>query len=123
MTKEEFKQFCNENNLRYKKDECGDPISPSRRGLKTDQLYWTGTKEIGVYAERGTKKKFTFLKKKILDIGAHVNQDGDCDGTFHVTRDQALKIAKLLGCFKNNLSEKSREKMSNLAKERWYSDV
>lgn len=123
MTKDEFKQFCLENNLRYKKDECGDPISPSRRGLKTDQLYWTGTNDIGVYAERATKKKFTFLKKKILDTGARMNQDGDLDGTFHVTKDQALKIAQVLGCFKNNMSEESRDKMSKLAKERWYSDV
>ena len=55
------------NNLRYKKDGCGDPISPSRKGLKTDQLYWTGTEEIGVYAERETKKKFTFLKQKLVE--------------------------------------------------------
>ena len=57
MTKQEFKDFCADNNLRYKKDGCGDPISPSRKGLKTDQLYWTGTDEIGVYAERQTKKR------------------------------------------------------------------
>ncbi len=46
MTKQEFKEFCNENNLRYKKDACGDPISPSRKGLKTDQIYWTGEDEL-----------------------------------------------------------------------------
>ena len=34
MTKQEFKDFCAENNLRYKKDGCGDPISPSRKGIE-----------------------------------------------------------------------------------------
>ena len=48
MTKQEFKQFCIDNNLRYKKDGCGDPISPSRKGLKTDQIYWTGEEELGI---------------------------------------------------------------------------
>ena len=87
MTKQEFKDFCAENNLRYKKDGCGDPISPSRKGLKTDQLYWTGTEEIGVYAERETKKKFTFLKQKLVEqYGLRPHQDGDTDGTFYATK-------------------------------------
>ena len=51
MDKKDFKQFCEDNNLRYKKDACGDPISPSRKGLKTDQLYWDGTSQIGVCVE------------------------------------------------------------------------
>tara|TARA_R110000796_G_scaffold28176_1_gene77264 strand:- start:3697 stop:4068 length:372 start_codon:yes stop_codon:yes gene_type:complete len=123
MTKEEFREYCNENNLRYKKDACGDPISPSRRGLKTDQLYWTGTKEIGIYAERATQKKFTFLKNKILATGAQINQDGDTDSTFFATQEQALEIARLLGCAKNSVSKETRDKMSRLFKERMnYND-
>ena len=58
MTKQEFKQFCIDNNLRYKKDACGDPISPSRKGMKTDQIYWTGDSELGIYAERETQASF-----------------------------------------------------------------
>ena len=83
MTKQEFREFCIDNNLRYKKDGCGDPISPSRKGLKTDQIYWTGEDELGVYAERETQKKFTFLKKKLVEeYGLRLNQDGDTDSTF-----------------------------------------
>mgnify|MGYP003643599558 CR=1 FL=1 len=122
MTKDEFRAYCEENNLRYKKDTCGDPISPSRRGLKNDQLYWTGTEEIGVYAERETKKKFTFLKQKLLEAGARPNQDGDTDGTFMVSQSDALLIAKILGCFKNAMPEETRDKMSRLLKERWYGE-
>jgi hypothetical protein len=64
MNKKEFKQFCEDNNLRYKKDACGDS-------------------HIGVYVERETKKKFTFLKQKLVsEYGLRLHQEGDTDGTF-----------------------------------------
>ena len=123
MTKQEFKEFCIENNLRYKKDACGDPISPSRKGLKTDQLYWTGSDEIGVYAERLSQKKFTFLKKKLVEeYGLRINQDADTDSTFIATKEQAIKVASYLGCAKNAVSQETRDKMSRLMKERLHND-
>ena len=123
MTKQEFKEFCIENNLRYKKDSCGDPVSPSRKGLKTDQIYWTGDNKIGVYAERLTQKKFTFLKKKLVDeYGLKLNQDGDTDSTFFATKEQALRVARLLGCAKNVVAQETRDKMSRLLKERLHND-
>ena len=123
MTKDEYKQFCLDNNLRYKKDGCGDPISPSRKGLKTDQIYWTGEDELGVYAERLTQKKFTFLKKKLVEeYGLKLNQDGDTDSTFTATKEQAIKVASFLGCAKNAVSQETRDKMSRLMKERLHSD-
>ena len=121
MTKQEFKEFCIENNLRYKKDACGDPISPSRKGLKTDQIYWTGDDELGVYAERLTQKKFTFLKQKLVkEYGLKLHQEGDTDATFIATKEQALKVASLLGCAKNAVSQQTRDKMSRLLKERLH---
>jgi hypothetical protein len=121
MTKQEFKQFCIDNNLRYKKDGCGDPISPSRKGLKTDQIYWTGEEELGIYAERETQKKFTFLKQKLVrEYGLRLNQEGDTDATFYATKEQALKVASFLGCAKNAVSQEARAKMSRLLKERLY---
>ena len=123
MTKQEFKEFCIENNLRYKKDACGDPVSPSRKGLKTDQLYWTGTEEIGVYAERLSQKKFTFLKKRLVEeYGLRINQDADTDSTFIATKEQAIKVASYLGCAKNAVSQETRDKMSRLMKERLHND-
>ena len=123
MTKQEFKEFCIENNLRYKKDACGDPVSPSRKGLKTDQIYWTGDDKIGVYAERLTQKKFTFLKNKLVEeYGLKLNQDGDTDSTFFATKEQALRVARLLGCAKNAVSQETRDKMSRLMKERLHND-
>ena len=123
MTKQEFKEFCIENNLRYKKDACGDPVSPSRKGLKTDQIYWTGDDKIGVYAERLTQKKFTFLKNKLVEeYGLRLNQDGDTDSTFFATKEQALRVARLLGCAKNVVAQETRDKMSRLLKERLHND-
>jgi hypothetical protein len=121
MNKKEFKQFCEDNNLRYKKDACGDPVSPSRKGLKTDQLYWDGTSRIGVYVERETKKKFTFLKQKLVsEYGLRLHQEGDTDGTFYATKEQAVKVASFLGCAKNAVSQATRDKMSKLMKERLH---
>tara|TARA_R100000234_G_scaffold67841_1_gene41415 strand:- start:3748 stop:4119 length:372 start_codon:yes stop_codon:yes gene_type:complete len=121
MTKQEFKQFCIDNNLRYKKDGCGDPISPSRKGLKTDQIYWTGEEHLGIYAERETKKKFTFLRQKLVnEYGLKINQDGDTDATFFATKEQAINVASFLGCAKNAVSQATRDKMSKLLKERLY---
>ena len=121
MPKQEFKQFCIDNNLRYKKDGCGDPISPSRKGLKTDQIYWTGEEELGIYAERETQKKFTFLKQKLMQqYGLRLHQDGDTDGTFIATKEQAVKVASFLGCAKNAVSQATRDKMSRLLKERLH---
>ena len=112
-----------DNNLRYKKDGCGDPISPSRKGLKTDQIYWTGEDELGVYAERLTQKKFTFLKKKLVEeYGLKLHQDGDTDSTFTATKEHAIKVASFLGCAKNAVSQETRDKMSRLMKERLHSD-
>lgn len=121
MNKKDFKQFCEDNNLRYKKDACGDPISPSRKGTKTDQLYWTGSGDIGVYVERETKKKYTFLKQKLIEeYGLRLHQDGDTDGTFYASTGQAVKVASFLGCAKNAVSQATRDKMSKLMKERLH---
>ncbi len=123
MNQKQFKDFCTENNLRYKKDACGDPISPSRKGLKTDQIYWTGENDgnVGVYVERETQKKFTFLKRRLIkEYGLVIRQDGDTDATFIATKEQAVAVAKSLGCSKNNVSKATREKMSRLLKERLH---
>ena len=91
--------------------------------MKTDQIYWTGDDKIGVYAERLTQKKFTFLKKKLVDeYGLKLNQDGDTDSTFFATKEQALRVARLLGCAKNVVAQETRDKMSRLMKERMHND-
>jgi hypothetical protein len=72
-TKKDYKEFCAKNGIRYALDSCANPISPTKRRLYDDHLYWTGTDKIGVHIERPTKTRYNNMKKKLLDLG--------CDST------------------------------------------
>jgi hypothetical protein len=67
-SKNVYKNFCEENRIRYALDDCGNPISPSRvRKFGADHLWWTGTDDgkIGVSVERHTPATYKGIKKKI----------------------------------------------------------
>ena len=69
------------------------------------------------------KRSLLSLKQKLVEqYGLRPHQDGDTDGTFIATKEQAIKVASFLGCAKNAVSQATRDKMSRLLKERLYSD-
>jgi len=119
-TKKIFRNFCNENRLRYKLDDCGDPISPTRKRKFTDHLYWLGEeKRFGVWIQRDTKTKYNNLKKKLVALGCKVTQDGDTEGTLSISKSGALKVAKLLGTQKNKISAAKRKAAAERMKKLW----
>ena len=121
-TKRIFRNICKENNLRYKLDDCGDPISPTRKRKFRDHLYWDGSVgKVGVFVERETITKYNHIKKKLLSIGCKVNQDGDNEGTFYIENENVLKVAKLLGTTKNKVSEEKRAAARERMKKLWES--
>ena len=121
-TKKMFKSFCNDNRLRYKLDDCGDPISPTRKRKFTDHLYWFGSeKHFGVWVARDTKAKYNNLKKKLIALGCILVQDGDAEGTLIVSETNALKVAKTLGTQKNKISAVKRKAASDRMKKLWNS--
>ena len=106
-----FKKICDKYNLRYKKNEAGEPTSPSRRRtFPDDHLYDLSNGLIGVSVKRDSPKKFTFLKNKLVRMGCEILQAGDEEGNFSVDEDNLLEIAKLLSCVKKNRTFSAEER-------------
>jgi hypothetical protein len=106
-----FKKICDKYNLRYKKNEAGEPTSPSRRrNFPDDHLYDLSNGLIGVSVKRDSSKKFTFLKNKLVRMGCEILQAGDEEGNFSVDEDNLLEIAKLLSCVKKNRTFSAEER-------------
>ena len=116
-SKNKFKQFCEKHRLRYKLNENGEPISPSRiRKFSDDHLWWTGLKNglLGVSVRRPTETTYNKIKKKLLALGCVLSQDGDMEGNFFVTEKQVLKVAKLLHTNKRKGSSQRSDRMKEL---------
>ena len=119
-TKIKFKEFCDKYRLNYKLDECGDPISPTRKPALEDHLYWMGSDEsVGVFIQRETECKYNHLKKKLVSLGCIVRQDGDTEGTLQIPYKKAWKVARFLGVAKNSYTTKQRKEASKRMKELW----
>ncbi len=107
----QFKSLCEKYNLRYKKNEAGEPTSPTRKRTSTqDHLYDLCNGDIGVAVRRETSKKFTFLRNKLVKMGCTVLQAGDTEGNFSVTESDLLDVAKLLSCVKKNRTFSAEER-------------
>jgi len=99
----EFRELCEKYNLRYKPNEAGEPTSPTRKRLNPDDhLYYLSPDRVGIAVSRDSKKKYTFLKNKLIGLGCELIQGGDSEGNFAISEDKLLEIAKLLSCVKKN---------------------
>ena len=117
-SKNVYKKFCEENRIRYAIDDCGNPISPSRvRKFANDHLWWTGTDDgrIGVTVERLTPATYKGIRKKLIEAGCTVQQDGDSEGNFFVMQEHAVKVAELIKATKKKGSSSRSKRM----KEYW----
>lgn len=102
---QEFRSVCEKFNLRYKRNDAGEPTSPTRKRLfSDDHLYDLHDGRIGVSVARDTAKKYSFLKRKLLSLGCTLLQDGDMEGNFAVGHKNLLVVAKELSCVKINRS-------------------
>ena len=107
----QFKQLCEKYNLRYKKNEAGEPTSPTRkRSTPQDHLYDLCNGDVGVAVQRETSKKFTFLKNKLVKMGCKILQAGDSEGNFSVAESNLLDVAKFLSCVKKNRTFSAEER-------------
>jgi len=100
-----FRQICAKYNLRYKPNEAGEPTSPTRKRTHAqDHLYELGGQRIGVSVVRPTRRKFNFLKNRLIELGCAMLQEGECEGNFSVAEENVLGVARLLSCVKVNRS-------------------
>jgi hypothetical protein len=98
-----FRAICEKFNLRYKRNDAGEPTSPTRKRVNSlDHLYDLHDGRVGVSVSRDTPKKYTFLKRKLLGLGCELLQDGDREGNFAVSEENLLIVAKELSCVKKN---------------------
>ena len=59
------------------------------------------------------------MKEKLLRLGCELNQDGDTEGTFFISRDKVSDVAQLIRAKKNNVSNEIRKMMSDRMSARW----
>jgi len=106
-----FKKVCDKFNLRYKLNEAGEPISPTRkRVFPLDHLYDLHDGSVGVHISRDSKKKYTFIKNKLVKLGCKLLQGGDLEGNFSVAKTNLLEVAKELSCVKKNRTFSAEER-------------
>ena len=119
-TKKRYREFCKKFNVRYKLDDCGDPISPSSKRKYGDHMFWMDSSdEVGVYIERETPKKYNFLRRKLVTAGCRVMQDGDIEGTLAIDYKNAAKIAKIIGSTKREVTEEQRRAAKERMQKYW----
>lgn len=97
---EDFINFCKANNLRLKKSEDGYPIAISTGKRKGDHFYEGFDDAVGVWVDRDSKRKFTHLHKKLIDLGCEPLITCDTEGTYTVPYKQAMPVAKFLRLIK-----------------------
>lgn len=118
--KNAFKALCTKHNLRYKLDECADPVSPTRSKKYDDHLYCVYKEGyVGVYIKRDTVRHYNYTKKKLLDMGCALMQDGDFEGTLLAPNNKAAKVARFLKTSKNQMSKKRRREASERMRALW----
>lgn len=108
-----FKSLCEKYNLRYKKNEAGEPTSPTRkRTTASDHLYDLCSGSVGVAVQRSSSKKFAFLKNKLIAMGCKILQAGDTEGNFSVNESDLLEVAQFLSCVKKNRIFSAEERLA-----------
>jgi len=100
-----FRSMCEKFNLRYKRNDAGEPISPTRRRVNSrDHLYDLQDGRVGVSITRDTPRQYTFVKNKLIRLGCIILQDGDTEGNFAVTEENLIPVASQLSCIKKKRS-------------------
>ena len=88
-SKNVYKKFCEENRIRYAIDDCGNLTPATYKGIR----------------------------KKLIEAGCIVQQDGDSEGNFFVMQEHAVKVAELIRATKKKGSSSRSKRM----KEYWSS--
>jgi len=115
--KQEYKNFCLTNRVRYSLDGCGDPISKTRsRKHKNDHLfciYKHGM--IGVHISRETPWKFRNAVAKIIGLEANTDKNDQFEGNFQLSFEKGIQASLVLKTSKTNAnSSVLSDRMKNL---------
>jgi hypothetical protein len=73
-----IERFAETHHLRVRKDECGDPVIPGRKG---HQIFDNGDGRLGVLLVFSYPKKWNNRRKLMTAAGFQSRQDGSTEGT------------------------------------------
>jgi hypothetical protein len=89
-----FKEYARDNRLRIKRGEDGFPIVTSTNKYKGFHLFdGFGDTHVGLYAVKGTKRKFSFIHSKLVSMGCLPHVIADAEGTYKIPYQNLLSIA------------------------------
>tara|TARA_R110000824_G_scaffold332853_1_gene519438 strand:- start:325 stop:684 length:360 start_codon:yes stop_codon:yes gene_type:complete len=89
-----FKQFAKDNRLRLRRGEDGFPIVVPTNKYKGFHLFdGFGNTHVGLYAVKGTKRKFSFIHSKLVALGCQPHVIADAEGTYKISYETLLSIA------------------------------
>jgi|TARA_R110000824_G_scaffold268897_1_gene457507 hypothetical protein len=95
--KAKFKQFAKDNRLRLRRAEDGLPIVVPTNKFKGFHLFeGFGNDFVGLFASKDTQRKFSFAHNKLVKMGCIPNIIGDTEGSYKISYDDLLPIAKKL---------------------------
>jgi hypothetical protein len=97
----DLEQFAQQNNVKTKRDDCGDTIVAGRFGHITDG--YATLERLGVYVNHKTPKKWNNARRAAEAIGMVAKQNGDVDGVllFDPANKPQVKLALKIAGVKN----------------------
>jgi len=112
----EFIAFCDKNNLRRKRSEDGFPIAIGTGKRKGDHFYDGFKGAVGIWVSRDSRKKFSFTHKKMIKMGCTPLVICESEGTYIISYERALPVAKFLRLVKGKRRGKYAEEQSGCPK-------
>ena len=115
---DQLRQTADVYRLRVKRDECGDPFIPGRRG----KLYVYDESLLAVLFASSSKIAWSRTRRKLLGAGFALIQDGDTEGTASfdpLKPEQATLAIKVAGVkSRRRVSPETRARLACLSKSR-----
>lgn len=105
--KKEYREWCVKNRYRYRTDECGDPISPTRSRKNPKDHAYCAYKQgyFGLHISRETPKKFGNALRRLNLHRFILDRNDSTEGNFQLSLDQAPLILPLLKIVKTKASK------------------
>jgi len=92
-----FKAFAKANRLRLKKGEDGLSIVVPTNKFKGFHLFdGFGDTHVGLYAVKSSKRKYSFIHSKLIEMGCEPHVICDTEGTYKISYTILLSIATQL---------------------------
>lgn len=108
------REFATQYRVRTRRDECGELIVPGRRG----HVFEHGENNFGVMLVLTTKKRWNFLKRKLVAAEFRLKQNADTEGSLLFdpadTEKASLALQVVRARFRRSISDAQRAVLDRL---------